>query len=265
MNLHIADPASHDQYEQLFLDHLPMIKRTAAAVATRRRLPPAEIEEFTAEVIFRIISDDYAILRKFRGRSKLRTYIVVVVKRLCLDYHAAAWGKWRPSIRSRRNGRLFVELERLTIRDGLSLEQACQVLETGRGEPLDRTLLEQAYARFKPRLRPKFVPESAIQQQPATDELRERVECGHDHRRTVSRALRALAVAVRSAPVEDRLVLTLHFRNGLSIADVARALRVNQPDLYRRFTSLRARLRRQIESAGVSRSEVLAALGHPDA
>jgi len=100
---------------------MPTIRRIVSSIGRRHRLAPAEVEDFTAEVQLRLISDDYGILRKFQSRCSLRTFLTVVIQRMFLDYRNANWGKWRPSLRSRREGRVAVLFERLTVRDGLIL------------------------------------------------------------------------------------------------------------------------------------------------
>ena len=70
----------------------------------------------------KLIDDDYQILRGFRERSSLRTYLSTVVERLFLDYRIRQWGKWRPSAQARRAGALAVRLEALLHRDGVPFE-----------------------------------------------------------------------------------------------------------------------------------------------
>src|SRR4051812_28238821 len=83
--------------EVLFLTELPTIERVAAFVTSRHRVPAAEAQEFASHVKMHIIESDYAVLKRFEGRSSLRTYLTVVIQRLFLDYRISQWGKWRPS------------------------------------------------------------------------------------------------------------------------------------------------------------------------
>ena len=48
----------------------------------------------------------------------------------------------------------------------------------------------------------------------------------------------------------------MHFAEGYTLADVARALRLEQKPLYRRVERLRARLRALLESAGLGGDDV---------
>ncbi|HEX6463374.1 MAG TPA: hypothetical protein VFZ98_02925, partial [Vicinamibacterales bacterium] len=110
--------------EQVFLTNLPTIEALVQTVARQQRMSWAEAEEFASIVRLRLIENDYAILRKFRGGSSLRTYLTVVIARQALDYRDTCWGRWRPSRAARRLGRTAVTLEKLIVRDGFTLDDA---------------------------------------------------------------------------------------------------------------------------------------------
>lgn len=46
------------------------------------RLTPHDSEDLAAEVFLAIVSDDFALLRRFRGESSLATYLTVVARRV---------------------------------------------------------------------------------------------------------------------------------------------------------------------------------------
>jgi RNA polymerase sigma-70 factor (ECF subfamily) len=46
------------------------------------RLSPQDAEDLAAEVFLAFISNDYAVLRRFRGESSLATYLTVVARRV---------------------------------------------------------------------------------------------------------------------------------------------------------------------------------------
>ena len=46
------------------------------------RLAPQDREDLSAEVFLAIVSDDFAVLRHFRGESSLATYLTVVARRV---------------------------------------------------------------------------------------------------------------------------------------------------------------------------------------
>src|SRR5438067_8723221 len=110
----VANPrSSRERCEQIFVAELPTIRALVSTLTRRHRLSPADAEDFLSEVQVRIISNDYAVLRKFDSRCKLRTFLDTVIRRMFLDYRNAQWGRWRLSARSRRHGELAVQLERL--------------------------------------------------------------------------------------------------------------------------------------------------------
>src|SRR5215472_17913272 len=119
---------------ELFLANLQTIEGLVQMVARQQRMTWAEAEEFASIVRLRLIENDYAILRKFRGGSSLRTYLTVVIARQALDYRDACWGRWRPSRAARRLGRTAVTLERLIVRDGFTLDEAWRAVLEAAGD-----------------------------------------------------------------------------------------------------------------------------------
>ena len=63
-------------------------------------LRPEDIEDVAAEVLLQIVSNDYAILRQFRGQSSLATYLTVIARRICVHELArrAAASEVQPKI-----------------------------------------------------------------------------------------------------------------------------------------------------------------------
>jgi hypothetical protein len=106
-------------YRSLLVDHLDLVERLIHYVAQRHHLPPAEIDDFASLVRYRLIERDFAILRKFEGRSAIATYLTTVIERIYLDFGNARWGKWRASAAARRLGDVAMRLEEQVVRDGV--------------------------------------------------------------------------------------------------------------------------------------------------
>jgi RNA polymerase sigma factor for flagellar operon FliA len=68
--------------------------------------------------------------------------------------------------------------------------------------------------------------------------------------------LQALQRALQALPEEDQLILRMRYLSGASVADIARALHIEQKPLYRRIENNRARLRAILEESGISRELV---------
>ena len=255
----VADVQSKESCERLFVSALPLIERVIATIAGQRRLSPDEADEFAAVVQLRIIKDDYAVFRKFRGCCALRTFLTVVIQRMFLDYRDTQWGRWRPSARSRREGNLVMLLERLTVRDGLTFDEACAVLEATHAGPIDRKALEQVYGQLRWRSRPKFVGDAeldAIARPPCSAED---VLMGKERAATLDLALGHLQVFIATLGPEDRLILKLRFFDRRQVTEIARLLRLNQKNLYVRLGRMLRTLREHLEDRGLTGSAVLTA------
>jgi RNA polymerase sigma factor for flagellar operon FliA len=74
----------------------------------------------------------------------------------------------------------------------------------------------------------------------------------------------ALARVMDRLDPEDRMVARMHFGEGRSLAEVARALRLDQKPLYRRVDRLRRRLREDLLAEGVG-DDVLEVLSEREA
>ena len=54
------------------------------AYARSRLLSAEDVEDMAAEVLLKIVDNDYAVLRNFKGISSLPTYLTVVARRTCV-------------------------------------------------------------------------------------------------------------------------------------------------------------------------------------
>jgi RNA polymerase sigma-70 factor, ECF subfamily len=43
-----------------------------------------EVEDIAQEVMLQVVANDYAVLKQFRGRSSLATYLTVIARRICV-------------------------------------------------------------------------------------------------------------------------------------------------------------------------------------
>ena len=233
------------QPEQVFLANLPTIDALVQMVARQQRMSWAEAEEFASIVRLRLIENDYAILRKFRGGSTLRTYLTVVIARQALDYRDACWGRWRPSRAARRLGRTAVTLEKLIVRDGFTLDEAWRAVLEAAGDQ-DLQPLRAFAERLRPRVRRHWVSIDDI------DECQRRSVDPELELMRDPRIAEALARALQTLSPGDSHLLRLRFAEGLSISTIARREGLDQASLYRRVATLLRRLRRELESHGIA-------------
>ncbi len=55
-----------------------------ASHARSKALSPADIEDIAAEVLLKIVDDDYEILRRYKAISSLPTYLTVIARRIAV-------------------------------------------------------------------------------------------------------------------------------------------------------------------------------------
>lgn len=240
---------------ELFAANLPLVDRVIAGVCRRAGLRAADAEDFASTVKIALIENDYAILRAYKGRSSLGTFLTVVVQRLLSRERSRMWGRWHPSAEAERLGDAAVLLEKLLTRDGRSLEEAIPLVRA-----VDPSLARESVRDLATRLpqrtvRPRLVPLPEETDVASTEEADARVS------EAESRSMSALAAAVvrrtlESLPLEDRMLIRFRFGAEMSIADASRLLGVPQRPLYRRIETLLAMLREALERAGVGATEV---------
>jgi len=241
--------------EALFLASLPVIDDVTGQVCRRHRLSAAEADDFRSEVRLHFIDRDYEVLRRFEKRSSLPTYVTVVIQRLFLDYRNRLWGKWRPTTEAKRLGPTAILIERLVARDGWSLEQVVDTLRVNHGLTLDASL--QALCDKLTRRAPKrqMVAEAhadAIEsREPAPDANVVRVE----QEFLAKRVRVVLERAKQALEPEERLILKMRFEDAVPVADIARALHLNQKRLYRTIERLLASIGERLQAEGVSRED----------
>jgi RNA polymerase sigma factor (sigma-70 family) len=238
------------------LSHLAVAERAVAFVCARHRLTADEAEDFSSHVTLKLLEDDRAILRKFAGRSSIRTYLGVVVQRLFLDYRTAAWGKWRPSAEATRRGETAMLVERLLTRDGYSLEETYELLTTNYGVAVSRTALEQLAGQLPVKMKRRFegeAPLAVIADSNLTPEeaLVDRTRA--EHERHVAQLLKQ---TIADLPPHDQLLLALRYADGRTVAEISAVLRQDQKRLYRQYDALLGDLRARLESQGVGAGDI---------
>ncbi|HET6764428.1 MAG TPA: sigma-70 family RNA polymerase sigma factor [Longimicrobiaceae bacterium] len=245
------------QLEALFVQHLPVIDRIVASLCRRHGVAGDDADDFGSWARMRLVEDDYGILRKFRGESALATYLVVVLGMLFREYRVARWGRWRPSAAARRLGSVAVRLETLVYRDGCTRAQAIEIVRTAGEAAMDDAELRRLFAQLPARTRSRPVPagEAALDALPADCAADDGV-AHHEAVQLRARLEEALEREIERLPPDDRRVLRLRFWHGLSVADTARALAIEQKPLYRRIERALAELRKGLEAAGISREEL---------
>ena len=243
--------------EAIFLRHLPWIEEVAAMVCRRNSVWGDDADDFISSARAKLMENEFAVIRKFRGDAEMKTYLARVVVLHFMERARERTGRWRPSAAAETAGQLAKDLEALVYRDGCTLSEAGERLRTMGRTTLSDTELGRVLGRLPTRgpLRPGDAGADPLEQLAGGP--------GADHALVTDeeesargRVLAALEEAMDQLSPEDRVLVRMHLADGRTVADAARALRLDQKTLYRRLPRLKSMLRERMERAGVTAAEV---------
>ena len=240
-------------YERLFVSLLPTIDKVVAQVCRRNHLREAEAEDFASEVKLHIIERDYEVLRRFRRRSAISTYLTVVVQRQFLNYCNRVWGRWRPSAEAVRQGSVAILLERLIVRDGWSFDEAQEHMCKNHGVTESREALQALWTQLAPTsAKRRFVSENVAADLPSGSGGPDADVIEAERDVAEQQVLEILGRALRELPAEDRLLIKMRYDDGFAVSQIARVLHLPQKPLYGRFDRLCEHLKKGLQADGVS-------------
>lgn len=250
----------------LFRTQLATIDRAIERVCRRAGLQGADAEDFASEARLALMEDDYRVLRRYRGECALATFVTVVVQNLLTDLREQNLGRFRASAAASRGGDAAVMLERIVMRDGRTIEEALPMIRNvdpsfTRAQAL--AILRELPERTK---RPRVVEleDGHAEVVAGAERADERVMIA-EQQRVSEEASRVVRETLAGLPIEDRMLVQLHYGSGMSVADVSRMLRLPQRPMYRRMESVLERLRRALHDAGLDAGSVQELIGGPKA
>jgi len=246
---------------ELLTSNLALVERAIAFASRRHRLDADDADEFASVVKLRLVDNDYAILRAYEERSSFATYISVVVQRMALDFRIHAWGKWHASAEAKRLGELAVELEQLLHRDGRSLDDALAVLAPKHGD-VSRADLAALAARL-PERKPRRREVDLADAEPVAVSVEDAM-FADDRRLESQRVSTLMASIINSLPDDDRVILQLRFEGGMTVAQIARALQLDQKLLYRRIDRRLGEIKKELLRQGIAPRDILDLIGRDE-
>lgn len=248
--------------EEWFLEQLPAIERAIAWICLRYGVMGAEAEDFASACKLKLIENDYAILRRFEERSRFQTFIVIVIRRMFFDQRIRDHGKWHSSSEAVRLGDAAVQFEMLLYREGRSFNDAVSII--GQRYNLPRREVECMAARLPDRgPRPTLVNLAHVDLEASlsASAIEDAASAG-DRLALAQRVTAIIRTSFAAFSEEDQQVLALRFFGGLTVAEISRALHLDQKMLYRRMERHLRTLRADLEEAGIRRADVHELLEH---
>jgi RNA polymerase sigma factor (sigma-70 family) len=248
-------------HEQWFLEQLPVIERVIGWVCARRGLRGADAEDFASIVKTRLIENEYQVLGKWQGRSSIKTYLTTVINRIYLDFQVQRFGKWRQSAQACRLGPEARRLEQLMFRDGLSFDEACEVLRSDPRMLLNRDDLHAIRIRLPQRTsrRGDLHEHEPVRQESAAEAVDRK-----ERQALANRMFAVIRCSLSRLPARDRVFVRLHFQLGLTVAEAARAMDADQKVLYRKKEDIGKRLKADLKAEGIGVEEAQLLLAELD-
>jgi RNA polymerase sigma factor (sigma-70 family) len=242
------------QGRKLFEQYYPLVEEIIRFVSRRNRLGADEREDYTSYAMLKLVENDYARIRKYRGDSSFRTYLTVVMQRLFLDFRTAKWGKWRPSTAAKKLGAPAVVLETLLYRDGLDLTEAREVLLARPDTALSREAVWDLAIQLRRRPRAKLVDEEALDNVGVAG--REELVVRRENEALMASVESRLVEASARLSEEERAILRMRFDEGKTVPEIAEALDRQPKALYAKIGRLLKCFRDALEANGVSWDEL---------
>lgn len=249
----------------VLVEHKGWIEKVARITCRKNTVLDEDAEDFAGIAFVKLIENDYAALRRFRGDCDIKTYLATLVVRGFQEYARVRWGRWRPSARARKLGPAALHLEALVYRDGYRLDEAIEVLITSLRVSENRGELVRLFAQIPvrtPRPRRDDRP-GRLDDEPDTSEA-DRQLLDDETLERCREVMDALFRSISDLADEDQVLVRGRFMESRTVADLARALGVPQMPLYRRIERLLTQLRGVLEAAGVNREDVAECIEQDD-
>ncbi len=220
-------------------------------IARRHHASIDEEEEFCSELKMKLVEDNYAIFRKFKGATSIKTFLTIVATTAFQDFRARHWGRRRPSAEAIRLGQVAVKLEGLVSDEGLTLDEASEVLRINHRVTESRQELEEIWKRLPKKASRRIEGEEKLKDLLAPEDRPEGRIFERELRESRVRVYAALRGMLKNLPEEDQSILKMRFWYGTKGVDIARRMGLESKPLYRRLQKILSQLRNDLERAGV--------------
>ena len=236
------------ELKKLFEDNLPLIEGLMSRTCRNKRFSRTDCEDFRAWAFTRIIENDYRKLGGYRGRGPLKCFLAAVVARLGMDYCDKLWGKWRPTATARQLGLPAIELERLLIRDQVAWSEAVQLIAQSQGT--SESKLETFYGLLPNRPPRRFEDEESLRLVAAPQGNPQQGLLLEEKQKQWKTVQDVLEQALAKLPTQERLIVKLHFEDGLPLSKIRQMLDLPE-NIYHLKDRILKKLQQDLKGKGV--------------
>lgn len=269
---------SDKKYRKMISSHLDYIQAQCDFVVSannRRGLASGEAIEMENEslelfnrVIDQLNKDDYKILRRFSGKSSIKTYLSTVIANTMVDMIRKKRGRDRSKERAAAFGDVGAQLHKLVMREGKTVSEAFEELKNTRGVTVTLEECDEMVRKMKGR-RDKngaFDPETVTTvkegtMNPGSDEVivRDRGGTPEDaalNNDSTKKARQVVENILHHLDGKDRLILRMRFPANddeppLDLQEIADILNIHKKSAYLRIKRALTKCRVTLEKWGL--------------
>jgi RNA polymerase sigma factor (sigma-70 family) len=251
----LRSPNSHDAWVEFLDTYSPVLYQTARGCTST----DDDAADCYLHICERLARDGFRRLLKFKpqGRASFTTWLRVVARNICLDWHRSQSGRLRPFRFLQRLSPLEIEIYNQRFVRGASQEETLHQLETlfpgvslselsNIEERLQGSLTSRQQWILGTRKQPEFSSSVAV----AGDEA----DCGvvnvpdrrpsQEDRFVEQERQSRLEANVSALPAQERLLVQLRFEQDLSLEEIALVCGLNDAQqVHRRLAAILKKLR----------------------
>jgi RNA polymerase sigma factor (sigma-70 family) len=246
-SLDVARDVSYEPYTEV-------VESSVAAVSRQYHLTRWQADELRSETWLKLVRTGWLAVSRFRGESRLQTYLMAVVRNVLRDQRNKEWGKWRPSLKGRRLGPLAVATERLVNRDHVPPTMIPQLVRP-RSEA-ERVMIADFATALSRRPFRQMITADILERMPSQEPSPFDLASRNERRATRLRTNLALRRALAGLTGRERSLIVWRYFDGRTIADYVSAAGLDGKRVYREFARALKRLRAGLEGQGIYSSEL---------
>lgn len=246
------------------------------ALSVRRFGSTSFAEEAVLAAVDGLSKDDWHRLKTYKGEASFKSYLTVLVVRLFEDFSRKRFGRVRPPAWVNSLGGIWPKLFVALCLERLGVEWAVEALHQRDGVPPKKTIEDAAYTllgripscgthssetTFDDSTENHIAGNSSGTGDDNLYEARESAQfiedifsaiCGEDVEvdgRAVQFKYSRLTISLTA---QERLLLKLHFQDGMNITEAGRMLDLNRFQVHGKMKRLMGRLRDEFERVGLA-------------